>query len=347
MAVTTIFHLFHDRCERVVPSACAAASIRSGLAVLVSLLILTVASVACAEAVDKVARLRNVLREVRFVAYTPTDFAVVNGQPKSASAARIGQDLARLHADFQGLITYSCANGVEQVPAVAAQLGYRALILGVWDPTSKTEVDAAVALARRYPSLVVGISLGNETLLAKRLPWPALRRALEQLRIALPMVAVTTSEPFYYYLLDDTPGFLEAQDFLLPSIHPLYQPWFKGSTVATDVDFVVEVLGKLAARSDKPILVKETGLPSGPRELGFTPDRQARFWSLLSTRVSSDDKHAIAYFEAYDQPWKAENARAEFGLHPEEGHWGFYDEQGRSKAVLRTLRDIWYPRARQ
>jgi exo-beta-1,3-glucanase (GH17 family) len=241
------------------------------------------------------------------------------------------------------LITYSCANGVEQVPAVAARLGYRALIMGVWDPTSKTEVDTAVALARRYPSLVVGISLGNETLLAKRLPWPVLRRALEQLRLALPGVAVTTSEPFYYYLLDDTPGFLDAQDFLLPSVHPLYQPWFAGSTVETDVEFVVEVLGKLAARTDKPLLVKETGLPSGPWNLGFTPEHQARFWRLLSTRVKADDNRAIAYFEAFDQPWKAENARAEFGLHPEEGYWGLYDAEGRSKPVLRTLRDVWKP----
>ena len=276
--MVTIFHRVLDRCKVAVASACVPASFRSRLAALVSLLFLTVASVACAAAVDKVTRLRNALREVRFVAYTPTDFAVVDGRPKSASVARIGQDLARLRPDFQGLITYSCANGVEQAPAVAARLGYRALILGVWDPTSKTEVDAAVALARRYPSLVVGISLGNETLLAKRLSWPILRRALEQLRVALPEVAVTTSEPFYYYLLDDTPGFLDAQDFLLPSIHPLYQPWFQASTVATDVDFVVEVLGKLAARTDKPILVKETGLPSGPRDLGFTPDYQARFW---------------------------------------------------------------------
>lgn len=312
-----------------------------GILACVGLLGLAVASVAHAAAVDKVARVRAALRDVRFVAYTPTDFSVVGGQPKDASVARITQDLKRLQTDFQGLITYSCANGVEQVPAVAERLGYRALILGIWDPASKSEMDAAVALARRYPKLVIGISLGNETLLAQRLPWPELRTALARLRAAVPGVAVTTSEPFYYYLLDDTPGFLDAQDFLLPSVHPLYQPWFKGSTVETDVDFVVEVLGKLAERTDKPILVKETGLPGGPRELGFTPERQARFWSLLSSRVSADEKRAIVYFEAFDQPWKAENARAEFGLHPEEGHWGLYDAQGRSKPVLRTLRDVW------
>ncbi len=342
----TIFYRYLDCRERVCATTKIVGAFRAGLTVLVSLLCLNVAGPVHAAAVDKIVRLRAALREVRFVAYTPTDFSVMNGRPQPASVARIDQDLKRLHRDFQGLITYSCANGVEQVPAVAARLGYRALILGIWDPTSRTEIDTAVALARRYPKLVVGVALGNETLLAKRLPWPVLRHALEQLRVALPEVAVTTSEPFYYYLLDATPGFLDAQDFLLPSIHPLYQPWFKGSTVETDVNFVVEVLGKLAARTDKPILVKETGLPSGPQDLGFTPEHQALFWRLLSTRVGADDKRAIAYFEAFDQPWKAENARAEFGLHPEEGYWGLYDVQGRSKPVLRTLRGIWHLHSR-
>lgn len=291
--------------------------------------------------VDKVSRLRAALRDVRFVAYTPTDFAVVNDQIQPPSAARIRQDLLRLRSDFQGLITYSCANGVEQVPAVAARLGFRALILGIWDPTSKSEIETAVTLARRYPALVVGVSLGNETLLAQRLPWSTLRHALEQLHAALPTVAVTTSEPFYYYLLDDTPGFLDAQDFLLPSIHPLYQPWFKGSTVETDVNFVVEVLDKLAARTEKPILVKETGLPSGPAELGFSSERQALFWRLLNARVTANDRRALAYFEAYDQPWKAAHARLEFGLHPEEGYWGFYDASGKSKPALQAVRESW------
>ncbi len=339
--MVTIFHRILDRLWQLIATAGVADGLRVKLVVLASLTCLSFSGVMQAAPIDKIARLRHDLREVRFVAYTPTDFTVVNGQPRSASVTRITQDLTRLHRDFQGLITYSCANGVEQVPAVAARLGYRALILGVWDPSSKVEVDTAVALARRYPDLVVGISLGNETQLAKRMPWAVLRRALERLRVALPDVAVTTSEPFYYYLLDDTPGFLAAQDFLLPSIHPLYQPWFKGSTVETDVNFVVEVLNKLTARTDKPVLVKETGLPSGPRVLGFTPANQARFWSLLGTRIRPDEKRAVAYFEAFDQPWKAENARVEFGLHPEEGYWGLFDAQGRDKPVMRALRDVW------
>ncbi|MHB8473989.1 MAG: glycoside hydrolase family 17 protein [Gammaproteobacteria bacterium] len=297
-----------------------------------------------AEPTDKLARVRSALHDIRFVAYTPTDFAVWNGQVKAASSAVITQDLKRLRGDFQGLITYSCANGVEQVPAIAAGLGYRAVIIGVWDINSNTELATAIALARRYPQLIVGVAVGNETLLAKRRPWPVLERRLAEVRRALPIVAVTTSEPFYFYLDNTVPGFLDAQDFLLPSVHPLYQPWFAGASVETDVDFVVQVLNKLGARTDKPILVKETGLPSGPGKEGFTPQRQAQFWHLLETRVRPDERRAIAAFEAFDQPWKAANAAREFGLHPEESYWGFYDVRGRPKPVLAALRAIWKTR---
>ncbi len=309
-------------------------------------IVLTIALCLCvlplrADPTDKLVRVRNAVRDLRFIAYTPTDFAIWNGQVKAASSARITQDLTRLRGDFQGLITYSCANGVEQVPGIAARLGFRAIIIGVWDISSNTELATAIDLARRYPQLIIGVAVGNETLLAKRQPWPVLERRLAELRRAVPKVAVTTSEPFYFYLDDTVAGFLDAQDFLLPSVHPLYQPWFASASVETDVDFVVQVLNKLRMRTDKPILVKETGLPSGPGTGGFTPQRQAQFWQLLETRVKPDEQRAVAAFEAFDQPWKAANAAREFGLHPEESYWGFYDAQGQPKPVLKALRAIW------
>ena len=74
--------------------------------------------------------------------------------------------------------------------------------------------------------VVVGVAVGNETLLAQRHDWDTLRAAMQRLRAALPEVAIATSEPFYFYLNQEPPDFLAAQDFLLPSIHPLYESWF-------------------------------------------------------------------------------------------------------------------------
>ncbi|MGD8312868.1 MAG: hypothetical protein PVJ66_09755 [Gammaproteobacteria bacterium] len=288
-------------------------------------------------------RVRTAIESLRFVAYTPTDLKIVSGLVHAASRDRIRRDLAILREDFQGLITYSCADGVEEVPAIAKALGYRALILGIWDPLSEREFSNAQRLVKTYPQLIVGISVGNETLLAQRHEWSVLRTSIQRLRAALPGVAITTSEPFYYYLNDEPADFIAAQDFLLPGVHPLFQPWFDQATTAQAVDFVVSVAGLLSAKTDKPVLIKETGLPSGPPGTRFTPATQAEFWVSLYQRLPRAPGRGVAYFEAFDHDWKEENARREFGSHPEEGFWGLYTADGHPKAVVAALRKLWHP----
>lgn len=290
---------------------------------------------------DMVTRVRTAIDSVRFVAYTPTDLSIVDGQVHPASREGIRADLLLLRNDFDGLITYSCADGVEQVPAVASELGYRALILGIWDPLSEREFSNAQELAKEYPHLVVGIAVGNETLLARRREWSVLRAALRRLRAQVPDVAVATSEPFYYYLDGNPPDFLSEQDFLLPSVHPLFEPWFDQATTARAVDFVVRVAERLAAKTDKPVLIKETGLPSGPPGSRFTPDAQAEFWTSLFGQFPQRLGLGVTYFEAFDHDWKQENARREFGAHPEEGYWGLYTAAGRPKSAIAQMRRLW------
>ncbi len=286
-------------------------------------------------------RVAAALGSVRFVAYTPTDLTIVSGQVRAASSQSVRADLEILRRDFAGLITYSCVDGVEEVPVIASKLGYRALILGIWDPLSERETANAVRLARAFPELVVGVAVGNETLLAQRHDWATLRAAMQRLRVALPEVAITTSEPFYFYLNQDPPDFLAAQDFLLPSVHPLFEPWFAEADDHQAVDFVVQVVERLTALSDKPMLVKETGLPSGPPERGFTPARQAGFWVALARRLPPRSGRAVAYFEAFDHPWKVGNAAPEFGFRPEEAFWGLYSQDAEPKAALTALRRVW------
>lgn len=289
-----------------------------------------------------VQRVRQAIDTLRFVAYTPTDLTIIDGRVHAASEAQIRRDLKRLREDFQGLVTYSSADGVQHVPAVAAALGFRAVIVGVWDPTSDTEIETAIRLARAWPQLVVAVAVGNETLLAERHDWSVLRAAMQRVRAALPGVAVTTSEPFYYYLDDTPPDFVASQDFLLPSIHPLFQSWFNRDTsTAQAIDFVVNVVHRLTGKTDKPVLIKETGLPSGPPKSAYSPARQADFWTGLCRQLPYTPGLGVVYFEAFDHDWKAENAREEFGLHPEEGYWGLYTGSGAAKPAVEQLRRLW------
>jgi exo-beta-1,3-glucanase (GH17 family) len=168
-----------------------------------------------------------------------------------------------------------------------------------------------------------------------------LRASIKRLRAKLPNTAIATSEPFYFYLNNDPPDFVDLQDFLLPSVHPLYETWFPKATTEQSVDFVVQVANRLSAQTEKPLLIKETGLPSGPSARGFTPARQAEFWRTLSDRLPQAPGLGLVYFEAFDHAWKVENAQEEFGFQPEEAYWGFYTESGQPKPVVMELQGIW------
>ena len=50
------------------------------------------------------------LRDVSFMAYTPSEFKVINGKPIPASPESIAEDLQVLRPYADGLITYSVAN---------------------------------------------------------------------------------------------------------------------------------------------------------------------------------------------------------------------------------------------
>jgi exo-beta-1,3-glucanase (GH17 family) len=282
--------------------------------------------------------LGRVLAEVRFIAYTPREFAVADGVVRPATPAGVRADLARLRPHFDGLVTYSAKAGHEHVPAVAAELGFRALILGVWDPADAGEREAAVRLAREYPALVTALAVGNEGLFWRRYDWPTLQAALGRVREALPGVPVTTSEPFAVYLDGAYPGFAEAQDLLLPNVHPTFEPWFRPEAIAQAADFVGQVVERLRERFGKPVLVKETGLPAGPPAKGYTEARQAELWRALRARLAPDATQAFAYFEAFDAPWKpAAQALDSKVLAPEEAWWGLFDGQGRPRATVRDL----------
>jgi len=306
--------------------------------VAVSVLLLGFLAALAGQAGQPAPGLAEALATARFVAYTPREFAVADGVVRPATPGGIRDDLTRLRPYFDGLVTYSVTAGHEHVPAVAADLGFRALIIGVWDPTDAGEIEAAVRLARAYPGLVAAVAVGNEGLFWRRYDWPTLERALARVEEALPGVPVTTSEPFAVYLDDAYPGFVEAQDLLLPNVHPTFEPWFRPDGIAQAADFVGQVAERLGERFAKPVLVKETGLPAGPAEKGFSEARQAELWSALRARLPPDATRSFAYFEAFDAPWKpAAQALDSKVLAPEEAWWGLFDREGRPREAAEDL----------
>ena len=192
-------------------------------------------------------------------------------------------------------------------------------------------------MAKAHPKLVVGISLGNEIVLANRGKWKNMGSYVAQMRVRLPNMPLTVTEPFAQFLEDDARQTLPSLDFMLVNIHPIFEDWFQSAPPANWADFVVKVTDKLAAKFCGPILVKETGVPTGPADLGFTPDKQAAFWRELEKQMPATKSRAFGYFAAFDAPWRVFDFNPVGGHRPEEAFWGFMTEKREPKPALTGL----------
>lgn len=313
---------------------------RAGLALVLSWLLLPSAAVAepvCAHSAAAQPALRRLglaMEQGRFIGYQPTMLKVFNGHATRADAASIRADLAVLRPRFDALVTYGALNGAEEIPAAATALGFRAVIVGVWNPFDEAEVAAALEAVRRFPALVVGISLGNEMLFSGHRTAEAIERRIVAVRARAPGIPLATTEPFHVLYPPAARGVLGELDFLLANVHPVFQPWFRTAPDANAASFVVAVVDKLAELYCGPILVKETGVPTAPTVAGFTPARQAAFYGELRRHFAPTPSRAFVYFVAFDAPWRVADEQAAPGVHPEEAHWGLYDEHRKPKPVV-------------
>jgi exo-beta-1,3-glucanase (GH17 family) len=274
----------------------------------------------------------------RFVAYQPTALKVVDGKLTRADDASIRADLKTLRPWFDGLITYGAQNGNERVPDIAAELGFRAVILGAWDPADADEMANALAAWRRNPRIIAGLSLGNEIVFGNRGNWRDLHGHLKRVRQEAPGLPLTVSEPFAEYLDHaQARAVLKATDFMLVNIHPVFESWFKSGTADNWTDFVVRVMARLKAIYARPILVKETGVPTGPASAGFSQDMQRAFYTLLAQRLPPSRARAFAYFTAFDEPWRPGDFNPVPGAHPEEAFWGLFTETRAPKAAMQDV----------
>ena len=283
-------------------------------------------------------RLTAVMAAGRYVSYQPTQIQIHAGKASRADDAGIAADLAVLRPRFDGLILYGVLDGADRVVDVAARLGFKAVILGVWNIDDERELALALAAAARQPQLVVGLSLGNERVLAGVTDLRAMATRLQRLHTRVPGLPLTTTEPFHLFAQPAAAVVLGQMDFMLTNVHPIFQPWFATASSDNAARFVVNVVNDLGKSYCGAIVVKETGVPTAPAEMGYTAARQAAFWQSLTALLPPDRQRAAAWFSAFDAPWRVNDEHPTAGPQPQEGSWGLYDASRQPKVTARELR---------
>lgn len=237
------------------------------------------------------------------------------------SAEQVIEDLHSLKGIARGIRTYTAREGLEVVPPEAAKLNMN-VMQGVWlgpeRDINEKEVEAAIALANKYPDAIKSLVVGNEVLLRKDLPVDELIGYIRRIKAAVKQ-PVTYADVWEFWLR--FPQLLNEVDFV--TVH--FLPYWEDMPIAAahSMPHIMDVYRTVQARlPGKPITIGEVGWPSeGRSRRDAVPSRtEAAGFIADFMRLAESEKLSYNLVEAFDQPWK-EKLEGTVGA-----AWGVLDE---------------------
>lgn len=239
------------------------------------------------------------------------------------SASEIDADLRFLQGKVQTVRSYTVADSLGEIPALAAPYGFK-VTPGAWIDgrleQNEAELARAIEVVNQHPN-VNQFMVGNEVMLRADVSKAQLIDYLERARREV-KVPVGTAEPWHVWIRH--PDLAEHVDFI--AVHML--PYWEGVPADQAVSYVSDKMKLLKATfPDKRIVIGEVGWPSNGRtRLGAvaSTSNEAIF---LRQFLNHAEKEHYEYFvmEAFDQPWKQRTEGA-VGA-----YWGVYDVERQPK----------------
>ena len=232
-----------------------------------------------------------------------------------ATSHEIIADLTVLRdAGFNALVTYESTGAMgRELPALAQEAGFEGLIMGIWDPDSQEEYDAAINAAKN--NIVLGYCIGNEGFnRPSRYDMSKLSASIQKLRQATGKPVTTTEEIDDYY--DEE--LLQLGDWVFPNAHPYFHDQSEADSA---LRWTKGAYDDLKNRTDRFVLLKEVGLPTaGDNDGKLSEESQKQYFvGLANTDIN------FVYFEAFDQPWRTSL--------PIESHWGIFNSDRTPKLL--------------
>jgi cellulose synthase/poly-beta-1,6-N-acetylglucosamine synthase-like glycosyltransferase/exo-beta-1,3-glucanase (GH17 family) len=236
--------------------------------------------------------------------------------------AEIRTDLTAIAGYARSVRTYASTQGLERVPAIAAELGLT-VTLGIWLDKDKArnerEIATGLDLARHYPN-VTRLVVGNETFLRHEHTAAELARIIRRVRRDSP-VPVASADHWKTFV--DHPELVDAVDEVFAHI----LPYWEGMPKQTALQGSLALYDQLRAQyPNKKIVIGEFGWPSAGHNFeAAVPDPTSQA-VLLRNFVASANARGIDYniVEAIDQPQKL----FEGNIGP---YWGMLDASLRPK----------------
>ncbi len=236
------------------------------------------------------------------------------------SAEQIDEDLALVSRYTDCIRTYSVANGLDQIPAIAQRHGLK-MLLGLWlsnnADKNRVQITTAIDLAKAFPNVIRAVIVGNEVLLRGELAVTDLAAAIREVKAQVSM-PVTYADVWEFWLRYS--DLQNAVDFVTIHILPYWEDFpLPASLAAAHVDAIRKQVALTIP--NKEIVIGEIGWPSAGRMREAarpSPSNQARVIEETLT-LAQRENFRVNVIEAFDQPWKRQ-------LEGSSGrYWGIFD----------------------
>jgi len=247
------------------------------------------------------------------------------GPGTQISAAQIRERLAFIQPYVKWVRSFSCKEGNEQIPAIAAENGLKNMV-GVWldDDLGQNEVEIANAIEVAKAGHADILAVGNEVLLRGDISEDALLEYIRRVKEAVPDAVVGYVDAYFEFV--DHPRVAAACDVLLANCYPFWE----GCPAEHALLYMKEMYRRVVKVADgKRVIISETGWPNvGTPTKGSVPSVENAIKYFIDTcQWSEQDGIEIFYFSSFDEAWKVD-AEGDVGA-----YWGLWDKDGKPKYV--------------
>jgi len=241
------------------------------------------------------------------------------------SEAQIRERLSFIQPYVHWVRSFSCTDGHELIPAIAAENGLKTMV-GVWLDADheKNEEELANAIAVAKAGHAGILAVGNEVLLRGDLSEDELIDYINRAKAAAPGIEVGYVDAYFEFV--DHPRVTAACDVILANCYPFWE----GCPAEHSLLYMKEMYRKAAqAANGKKVIISETGWPNvGSAEGGAVPSLEnAIKYFINAYQWAEEEGVEIVYFSSFDETWKVD-AEGDVGA-----YWGLWDKDGKPKYV--------------
>ena len=270
------------------------------------------------------ALVRSILgQKIHGICFSP--YVEGQGPGTQITARQIRERLTVVQPYVQWLRIFSCSEGNELIPKIAAECGLKTLV-GVWldgnHEKNEIELKNAIELAKSgYADL---LAIGNEVLLRGEMPESDLIDYINRAKKGAPGVDVGYVDAYFKFV--DYPQVSDACDVIFANCYPFWEGYPAEHALVYMKDMYRQAVN---AAKGKKVIISETGWPNlGAAEGGALPSfENAIRYFINAYQWAAEEGIDIFYFSSFDETWKVAD-EGDVGA-----YWGIWDKDGQIKYV--------------